>query len=253
MAGQARRVHVDGAVHFLNMSNGLEAAEVLGRIGVAYTTMRAQSSQCEAGKPEKLFDSLPDAFMLALALGHTPFVYDYGSRDPSSGAPRALWYGMAFVRWALEIFWFDQPYSPPFLRGKDASSYFQQRLRCIPDDTRRRIKYFRQFLPDTLPSRLDIVCLYASTPNDGQKHFYSQIAAQMLSPSAETERALRMDEAPVEVWSQQAMLDALREEGLNLLVPQSPAQLQAKRERQKQTKRLHSEGKHHVNGPANGD
>lgn len=233
---ERKRVYVEGCVHFINLSNGLETLPFLDSLGVQYSCMRAQSSQCEAGKPEKLLENLPDSFLLALSLGYTPIVYDYGSRDPSSGVPRALWYGMVFIRWVLEIVWLGAPSLPPYLRGKDASHYFQQRFRHIREDIRRRLKYYRQFLPDPPPCSLDIVCLFATTPNDGQKAYYAQLAHSLLQPAAEAEKVKQLDCARVEFWNLQQLLDAAHEHGLQWLQPLSPAELQAKREKQKAKK-----------------
>ena len=36
-----------------------------------------------------------------LALGTTCYVHDYGSRNKKRKAPRAVWYGVAFTRYAL--------------------------------------------------------------------------------------------------------------------------------------------------------
>jgi hypothetical protein len=35
-------------------------------------------------------------------------VYDYGSRNKKRGVPRALWYGLEFVRFALNWVWFGE-------------------------------------------------------------------------------------------------------------------------------------------------
>ena len=32
-------------------------------------------------------------------------VYDFGSRNKKRGAPRAVWYGLEFVRYALRVLW----------------------------------------------------------------------------------------------------------------------------------------------------
>jgi hypothetical protein len=40
--------------------------------------------------------------------GYNCMVYDYGSRNKKRGVPRALWYGLEFVRFALNWVWFGE-------------------------------------------------------------------------------------------------------------------------------------------------
>lgn len=58
---------------------------------------------------EKVLTELDANFLTAAALGYSCLVYDYGSRDRKREAPRALWYGLEFVRFALNSLWFGAP------------------------------------------------------------------------------------------------------------------------------------------------
>lgn len=49
------------------------------------------------------------SLLLGLTLtGYNCMVYDYGSRNKKRGVPRALWYGLEFVRFALNWVWFGE-------------------------------------------------------------------------------------------------------------------------------------------------
>lgn len=63
--------------------------------------VRIQSTACEQQHFERLMQGLDATLLLQLALGHTCLVYDLGSRNKKRGAPRAIWYGLEFARYAL--------------------------------------------------------------------------------------------------------------------------------------------------------
>ena len=82
--------------HFVNLTNGLEAAEQLTTlVGLDNIRMtRIQSSHCEAGSYDKILHSLGPELLWSLATGYECVVYDYGSRDTTRGVPRALFLGL---------------------------------------------------------------------------------------------------------------------------------------------------------------
>ncbi len=65
-------------------------------------------------------------------------VWDFGSRNKKRGVPRALWYGLEFVRFALALTWFDHEL-PCYLRGHNATRAFrghygafgQSTIKCV--------------------------------------------------------------------------------------------------------------------------
>lgn len=120
---------------------------------VDYSFIRLQSSHCECGRPELLIDELDTSMVLAMALGYDCYVYDFGSRNKTDGTPRALWYGLEFIKvrnsflcliactyfplysklvklfrfvlafivmlqFVLERFWFGENSRPPIVSGK---------------------------------------------------------------------------------------------------------------------------------------
>ena len=94
--------------HFINLKNGIEAVPTLHAMNVHdYAFCRVQSTMCEVGDMEKVLCELDANLLVSLALGYSCVVYDFGSRDKKRGVPRALWYGVEFVRYALDWYWFD--------------------------------------------------------------------------------------------------------------------------------------------------
>lgn len=71
--------------------------------------VRPCAAVCEVGDMEKVLTELDANFLMAAALGYSCLVYDFGSRDRKREAPRALWYGLEFVRFALNSLWFGAP------------------------------------------------------------------------------------------------------------------------------------------------
>lgn len=98
---------------------------------------------------EKVLLELDANFLMAAALGHSCMVYDYGSRDRKRGAPRALWYGLEFVRFALNTTWFGEPDRIPVLRGKNVQRDFKKKLDGLSKSTKKRLKYYRKFIPQS--------------------------------------------------------------------------------------------------------
>ena len=90
-----------GSVHFINLSNGVEALPMLE--GVPTSFVRIQSSHCEANNFNGILGGLDSTFLMYLAMGHVCYIYDFGSRNKKRKAPRAVWYGITFVKYALHM------------------------------------------------------------------------------------------------------------------------------------------------------
>ena len=108
---------------------------------------------CEVGDMEKVLLELDANFLVSAALGYSCVVYDYGSRDKKRGVPRALWYGLEFVRYALNVEWFGAPDRPPILRGKRVDQDFRRKLGGVSKSCKKRIRYYRQFIPPEVAAR----------------------------------------------------------------------------------------------------
>lgn len=174
-------------VHFINLTNGLEALPLLMNAGLHHHCgyIRIQSTYCEQGHLEKLISELDSSLLLHLALGHCCLVYDFGSRNKKRGAPRAIWYGLEFIRYALARSW-DLPLlgdkvgtgggQRAYLRGHDASKSFEAHISQFSQSTRRRLRYFSNYMPSDGLTSIQLYGVYKATEHDVDFDYYRQIA-----------------------------------------------------------------------------
>lgn len=154
-----------------------------------YSFVRLQSSLCESQAMEKLCLELDANLMTSLALGHDCFVIDYASRNKKRGVPRALWYGLEFVTYALDSLWLGAPVRPPVLRGQNVSADFERKLASFDKATRQRLRYYARFSPPADGVRLWGLC--AATQHDADAGFYNAtLRAAAPPPRGGGERAL---------------------------------------------------------------
>ena len=173
------------ARHFVNLKNGIEAVPALrDHLGLEFDFVRIQSTMCEAGDMEKVVGELDANFLIAAALGYSCVVYDYGSRDKKRGAPRALWYGLEFVRYALNVEWFGEADRVPVLRGKNVGHDFSRKLRGFPKSAKKKLRYYRKFLTDDVKARgaVRLVGVYKRTTHDDDDAFYRQLVRETCAP-----------------------------------------------------------------------
>ncbi|GAB0496872.1 hypothetical protein MMPV_008193 [Pyropia vietnamensis] len=96
--------------HFLNLTNGVEALPALVPAIVPLSSVRytrLQSSTCEAGDLSRLLTDADAGMLMHAALGGAVYVYDLGSRNAARGVPRSLWYGLPWLAFAANYFWYD--------------------------------------------------------------------------------------------------------------------------------------------------
>lgn len=195
--------------HFINLSNGAEAIELLANAGVppeAISFMRIQSSHCEAQDFNGILQNLDHNLLMHLALGFECRVYDFGSRgnlweadstgDADAGdggavqkyVPRALWWGLEWSRYALTRLWKldDAGAEPPLLRGINVESLFASKLRELPKPLSKKLKYYRAHLAPEL-SELKLKGYFAGTLLDGNKEAYRSMLLAHADRSAEVE------------------------------------------------------------------
>lgn len=123
-------------IHFINLTNGVQALPTLRRLNLAPRVTRIQSTHCEQQQLEQLCLGLGPDLLLHLATAHTCLIWDLGSRNKKRAVPRALWYGLEFVRFTLALAWFDQEL-PAYLRGQTVTHTFHQHYRNFAPSTRR--------------------------------------------------------------------------------------------------------------------
>jgi len=116
--------------HMINLTNGLELLQELiesGHQAEGLQFCRIQSSHCEARDFEAVLRELDHNMLLRLALGDAVIVHDCGSRglvwpsqmelqvgkapsaefdeDLTGTVPRAIWWGLEWVRFVLRDIW----------------------------------------------------------------------------------------------------------------------------------------------------
>ena len=175
--------------HFINLSNGAEALQLLDQAGVPpeqISFLRIQSSHCEAQDFNGILQNLDHNLLMHLALGYECRVYDFGSRgnfweaDPSDPAcdevvkkyvPRALWWGLEWSRYALNHIWHLDGSQTPLLRGYNVETMFASKVNALPKALHKRLKYYRSHLAPGL-STVNLKGYYAGTVLDGDKAAY---------------------------------------------------------------------------------
>ncbi|KAK3240940.1 hypothetical protein CYMTET_49260 [Cymbomonas tetramitiformis] len=158
------------ARHFINLTNGIEALPVLQDLGLPYTFVRIQSTACEQQNFEQLLNGLDSTFLLSLALGETCIVYDFGSRNKKRGVPRAIWYGVEFIHFALDYIWFGN-IKPAVLRGHNVEDTFKVHVNNLSKSTKKKLKYYRQYIPEHVHG-VQILGIYGPTVHDPDQIFY---------------------------------------------------------------------------------
>uniref|UniRef100_A0A7S3XSP6 Uncharacterized protein n=1 Tax=Heterosigma akashiwo TaxID=2829 RepID=A0A7S3XSP6_HETAK len=175
--------------HFINLTNGIEVVPHLLQSGVheeELSYIRLQSTHCESKNFLGILQDLDANFLLRLAQGDTCLVYDFGSRagvgwpDGEIGIPRALWWGVEWVRYALERCWLG-PSAPGvrvMVRGHNIRGLFEQEYRSLPDKVKRKMRYYKKFLKIDPGGKLSLYGIYSRTNMDGDAEGYATILDQ---------------------------------------------------------------------------
>lgn len=187
--------------HYINLTNGIEAIprlqDIIGTSNI--NICRLQSSYCEASRPDLLIPAIDASMLFWLAKGHTVLVYDFGSRNKKRGAPRAIWYGLEFLKYVLGQVWYDDRDRKCFVRGTNAQKDFNAIIQKYVDRaTMKKIKYYKQYCPDPPPGRFEngvleehvkLYGVYASTVHDADQTYYQDIARDVYENETFTQAA----------------------------------------------------------------
>ncbi|KAK9852863.1 hypothetical protein WJX84_010876 [Apatococcus fuscideae] len=160
--------------HFINLTNGVEAMPLLTRMGLQHSFCRIQSTALEQKRFEVLMSELDANLLLSLALGKICLVYDLGSRNRVQGVPKAVWYGLEFIRYALEMLWMRRS-GEVFLRGVRCTANFQKYLEQLSTPLTRRLKYYRRFMDPNL-QHIQLYGVFKLTTRDGDLEFHRNVA-----------------------------------------------------------------------------
>jgi len=107
-------------------------------------------------------------------------VYDFGSRNKKRGAPRALWYGLEFMRYVLMRLWYPSVPATAFLRGHDVSRAFDREISGLNKTNIKKMKYYRQYVTSESPpgGSVPLYGVYSSTEHDTDSAYYQAMAAR---------------------------------------------------------------------------
>lgn len=215
----------DNCRHFVNLKNGIEAIPTLKRELqiVDYDFVRIQSSLLEAGNVERMILELDAALLAQLALGRSCFVWDFGSRDvvKGKGNPRALWYGVEFVRFALRREWFPdgvgETAPPPVLRGKQVEKDWTNKLSMLSRGAKRKIRYYKQFIPEGVYD-VRLIGVYRPTTHDDDVEFYRStlFREEDVVVSREDEEPTPTSSSTGVIMSEEETVRAIEELGFHL-------------------------------------
>ena len=165
--------------YFINLTNGIEAIDVLRKRGVTMQQInyfRLQSTHCESRNYQAIIENLDYNLLMSLALGYIVVIFDYGCRgskveDHRDGIPRSYWWGIEWITFCLNHFWDLQGQDDaPMVRGCNTRHAFEEQVKALPKDLRRRLKYFRPFLRS---NRIHLYPVYCKTDKDGEKEYYA--------------------------------------------------------------------------------
>lgn len=105
-------------------------------------------------------------------------IWDCGSRNRNNGAPRAVWYGVEFVRYALNRFWLGQT-APAHLRGYNVADTFEAACRKFHPTTKKRLRYYKRFLSaDVQQNGVSLYGVFKRTERDEDVDFFVHKAVQ---------------------------------------------------------------------------
>lgn len=152
---------------YINLTNGLER---LGEVPEPFGFIRIQSTWCEQKEWGRILDNLDNDFLFRLAVGYRIFIID-GS--PKKKAPRAIYQGIPWIRYATNMLWFGYSENPT-VKGHDVGVYFFECFKDLPESTKKRVKYFAKFAK---PGG-EIYGVPFQALNDGDYQHYSDIVTK---------------------------------------------------------------------------
>lgn len=124
-------------IHYANLTRGLLCPHLPGE-RVHY--VRIQSTWCEQKRWGDILVGVGPDMLYRLAVGEAVMVHDLSERDRVS---RALWQGLAWVRFACTLAWCDKELPTLSRNGMDVTAYWASAWRALNGRERRAITYYR--------------------------------------------------------------------------------------------------------------
>jgi len=151
--------------HYINLTNGIEA---IPEIKEDYHFIRIQSTACEQKRWNFLIQDLDNDLLMNLALGHTCIVYDYSKK----GVSRALWQGVEFIRYVLNLYWLGEEITPFMRNLQEVRDYFYSEYSKLDNRTFKKLDYFVKFL---LTNKIQLLSCGKHTDKDNKYDWYKEI------------------------------------------------------------------------------
>ncbi|CAL6299688.1 unnamed protein product [Bathycoccus prasinos] len=196
--------------HFINLKNGIEALPVLREHfpHKHINFMRMQSTLCERGDMEKIMLEVDANLLLKLATDRPCVIYDYGSRSEETGLPRSFWYGLESMMYFLRHEWGFDGYGEEdnigctdgrrrrevVLRGKKCTKEIERKRTFFSKSLKKKIRYYRQFIPETHSRELKVIGAYKLTAHDGDREYYKETLNEHLRIQSSTSRSRSHDD-----------------------------------------------------------
>ena len=159
-------------VHFVNLTNGIEAIPSLA--GIEYRFIRIQSTLCEQKNWNRILQELDYDFLINAALGNELIVYDFGANKPIS---KVVYLSLEFIKYTLYRRWLKQKYATRVNRTtsdsirKDCNSYFESCYKNLDRRTKAKLDYFKPYVI----GEIHIRAATASTSHDNNKYYYRDV------------------------------------------------------------------------------
>jgi len=135
--------------------------------------------------------------LLKLATDAPCVIYDYGSRSEDTGLPRSFWYGMEAMMYFLRYEWGFDGYGDDrdddgnitkrevVLRGKKCTKEIERKRTFFSKSLKKKLRYYRQFIPETHSKELRMIGAYKLTTNDGDREYYKKTLNEYISSTNE--------------------------------------------------------------------
>ena len=112
-------------------------------------------------------------------------MWDCGCRSRTNGAPRALWYGLEFARFALRRFWLGpEAAGPAHLRGHSVAREFEAACANFSEPSKRRLRYYARFVTAAVAAAGGprLVGAFRRTDHDEDVDFFVEHAVTQCGP-----------------------------------------------------------------------
>ena len=178
------------ALYFLNITDGLEALDVLRSMGIDEGRIRyscIQSTHFEQKNSDAPLNRLGADLLMELALGTVCVIVDYGTDKELS---RAVYQGVPFIKYALERNWFEKKptevlihprleSAPPRDTAKDFSRWYHN----LDRRTKQYLRHFKLYANGTNAivshgTDIKLIGVSAATDHDGHPEYYSALVEE---------------------------------------------------------------------------